>query len=75
VRLILDLGLPDALGVELETEAKRCGMSAPKWAAELIEAEVAVRRLPYVDAGRNGARMYEAESEIRKHRISIPEKE
>jgi hypothetical protein len=56
VRFTLDLDLPDALCVELETEAKRCGMTTPKWAAEQIEAEIASRRLPYVDLGRNGGR-------------------
>ena len=79
MRLTLDLDLPDALGVELETEAKRCGMTAPRWAAEQIEAEIASRRLPHVDVARYGGRPgqcksrahEETEMVLTEHRILL----
>jgi hypothetical protein len=76
VRLILDLDLPDALGVELETAAKRCGIAPPMWAAQTIESELASQRLPKVAPGRYGARMIcEGESVLTEHKILLPEKD
>jgi hypothetical protein len=57
VRLTLDLDLPDALGVELETEAKRRGMTAQQWAEEIVEVNLASTRLPHVNLGRGTAQM------------------
>ena len=74
MRLTLDLDLPDALGVELETEAKRRGMTAQQWAEEIVEVNLASMRLPNVDVGRYGARMYaekETELVLTEHRILL----
>ena len=75
MRVVLDIELPDALGVELESAAKRCGIAPPMWAAQTIESELASQRLPHVGAGRCGPRVYESESASVEHRILIPEGE
>lgn len=57
MQMILSLDLPDELGAELQAAASLSRMSAPAWAAQLIESEIAARRLPTVTQGRNGARL------------------
>lgn len=73
MRITFDLELPDALAVELERAAKRCGLRPETWAGLTIEAELASQRLPKVPAGRCGARVYEAEPALVEHRVVQPE--
>jgi hypothetical protein len=61
VRVTLDFELPEGLGVELHNAARTSRMSPAAWAAQTIEAELAVRVLETVAAGRNGPRMPVAE--------------
>jgi hypothetical protein len=71
--LILNIDLPDALRVELESTAKRCGIAPAMWAAQTLEAELASQRLPNVEMGRYGARPgrvhEETEMVLTEHRI------
>jgi hypothetical protein len=72
----LEIELPDAIGVELETAAKRCGIAPPMWAAQAIESELANQRLPKAAPGCCGARVHEASSEDllqQTHRVVTPE--
>jgi hypothetical protein len=61
VRVTLDFEIPEALSAELRTAARASRMSPAAWAAQTIEAELAVRVLETVSAGRCGARMPVAE--------------
>ena len=77
MRLILDLDLPDALGVELEHAAKRSGLAPEMWAGEQIESVLASQRLSHVPVGRYGgrhgqcARETETEVVLTEHRILL----
>lgn len=54
------ISLPDALFRELETasaQVREHGFGPAEWAAEIIEAEMASRRLPGVRLGTHGPRI------------------
>lgn len=53
----LKFQLPDALNAELQVAAETSRMTPSDWAAQLIEAELASRRLPHVEMGRLGAQI------------------
>jgi len=55
MRVTLNFELPDALNTELQVAAETSGMTASSWAAQVIEGELAVRRLDYIAPGRTGA--------------------
>jgi predicted transcriptional regulator len=61
VRVTLDFELSEALSNELQHAARASRMSPAAWAAQTIEAELAVRVLETVSAGRYGPRMTVAE--------------
>ena len=77
MRLTLDLDIPDALSAELQTAAQMSRLTAAVWAAQVIEAECAARRLPSVPAARNGARVLalEIEEEPETYPLHCPTEE
>lgn len=56
-RLALQLTLSPALAEDLRANAKLASMPVEAFAAEVIEAELAARRLPYVNEAAHGARI------------------
>lgn len=56
----ITIELSDALYAELKTAAKSCeggpNYRAENWASDLVASELAARRLPNVEQGRNGGR-------------------
>ncbi len=69
MRVSLDVVLPDALSVELESAAQACHMSVPEWIADVAHAELAARRLPrvFVPELTQGARTCGTSRGIRQH--------
>jgi hypothetical protein len=57
VRLLLDVELPDELAVELHTAADETNLSPERFAAQVLESEIASRRLEHTTLGRCGPRV------------------
>ena len=55
MRVNLTFELPDELKQELQLAADTSGITAHKWAAQVVENEIAVRRLDQIEPGRCGA--------------------
>jgi hypothetical protein len=51
------LELPDALATELRAAAKERNISEPTFAAQVLESELASRRLENISSGQCGARL------------------
>ncbi len=70
----ITIELPESLYAELETVAKACeggnNFGPAQWASELVASELAARRLPNVEPGRNGGR---APSPVKTHRLVLPD--
>jgi hypothetical protein len=56
-KLSLDLVLAEPLAADLLAGAKQSEMTVSQFACQLIESELASRRLPVVSPGRSGARI------------------
>ena len=54
MRVDLSFELPDELDKELQAAAQKSGITPSKWSAMVIEAELATRRLDYIEPGRCG---------------------
>lgn len=61
MKLTLNLDLPEPLFNELRTAAQYCAITPSAFAEQTIEAALATRRLPRIEAGRCGARFTTAQ--------------
>ena len=57
MRVTLEFELSPTLHAELQEAAKESRIGPSAWSAQVIEAELAARRLPHVELGRCGAQL------------------